>query len=646
MDWAKTTARGYKKHPSFGIWCDLYCRFYGSDDPTRDGRSCPPRVSSNMSETDTVALHHVNSFLIGSSDGDSSALVSSPPATLTGNGDGDGGVMAIRPASPHADVNDPPGPESIPATPSDVAQHGSDRETRQSTSPVSVINGGAPATRSPAPHADDNDPPGPESIAAAASDVAQIGSGRETLLPISPDTAINGGAPVTRSPSPHADNNDLPGPESGADTATDVQHVSLLHPPSVTSASPDTPPPDLADARDHSSPHPDVSRQSGSKPVTNEVSSKNKKLSNRKSKHKSPAKSQSPAQCKPGCSVSGKRAKDMIRCSLCMCWYHNHCVGEDSKYVGVWTCENCRNIPATIVNMQAQIADLVLALDMYKNNNTSQKDDIQRLKSENNRLRQKVTTMENHNKELTKLIETMSDFSPPGSVTSSASTNVNCDRPTISTSNRFDPLADMSPAEVSDIWPKSRHPARNQLPHVPRPRGPARREKTNPVPVTVVGSSMVRGVGPFLNHSKDHDAVSFVYPGRTAKYINGSLKDIPESDFTVLSAGSNNIEKQSVKDCAEEIRQTIDNISRKRRGKHVIMCQIPRRFDKIHLNNKIDVVNKLMSEVIEKYRNVHLLRHDVIQADFKKDGLHFNNRGIAKFALEIKRVIHDVKSIE
>ena len=30
MAWAKTTARGYKKHLSFGIWCDLYWRFYGS----------------------------------------------------------------------------------------------------------------------------------------------------------------------------------------------------------------------------------------------------------------------------------------------------------------------------------------------------------------------------------------------------------------------------------------------------------------------------------------------------------------------------------------------------------------------------------------------------------------------------------------
>ena len=24
MDWATTTARGYKKHLNFGIWCDLY----------------------------------------------------------------------------------------------------------------------------------------------------------------------------------------------------------------------------------------------------------------------------------------------------------------------------------------------------------------------------------------------------------------------------------------------------------------------------------------------------------------------------------------------------------------------------------------------------------------------------------------------
>ena len=35
MDWAKTTARGYKKHLNFGIWCDLNYRFYGNSDIAR-----------------------------------------------------------------------------------------------------------------------------------------------------------------------------------------------------------------------------------------------------------------------------------------------------------------------------------------------------------------------------------------------------------------------------------------------------------------------------------------------------------------------------------------------------------------------------------------------------------------------------------
>ena len=30
MDWTKTTARQDEKYLSFGIWCDLYKRFYGT----------------------------------------------------------------------------------------------------------------------------------------------------------------------------------------------------------------------------------------------------------------------------------------------------------------------------------------------------------------------------------------------------------------------------------------------------------------------------------------------------------------------------------------------------------------------------------------------------------------------------------------
>ena len=130
-----------------------------------------------------------------------------------------------------------------------------------------------------------------------------------------------------------------------------------------------------------------------------------------------------------------------------------------------------------------------------------------------------------------------------------------------------------------------------------------------------------------------------VYPGRTAKQINGSLKHIPMSDITVVSAGSNDIETQSVQNCVNEIKKVVDNISRKRRGKTVIMCQVPHRYDKPQLNNKIDDVNARVAEEIKKYTNVHILTHTIVRVDFKNDLLHFNERGVAKFALQIRHVI-------
>ena len=44
-----------------------------------------------------------------------------------------------------------------------------------------------------------------------------------------------------------------------------------------------------------------------------------------------------------------------------------------------------------------------------------------------------------------------------------------------------------------------------------------------------------------------------------------------------------------------------------------------------------------MSDEIQRYSNVHILTHTVVKADFKKDLLHFNERGVAKFALQIRR---------
>ena len=42
--------------------------------------------------------------------------------------------------------------------------------------------------------------------------------------------------------------------------------------------------------------------------------------------------------------------------------------------------------------------------------------------------------------------------------------------------------------------------------------------------------------------------------------------------------------------------------------------------------------------------NVHILEHSVVKDDFKKDLLHFNERGVTKFALQIRHEIRKLSS--
>ena len=166
----------------------------------------------------------------------------------------------------------------------------------------------------------------------------------------------------------------------------------------------------------------------------------------------------------------------------------------------------------------------------------------------------------------------------------------------------------------------------------------AKRPTPKPVTVTIVGSSIVRGVA-LLVHGNDCDASGYVYPGRTARPINAQIKHIPSSDVTVIAAGTNNIDSQPLGQCKEEIRQIIDNVSCKRRDKIVIMSRIPPRHDKPSLNKKIHEVNDFIVQQVKQRLNWHILIHDLSRTDFKKSGLHFNEIGVEKYAHEIRHLL-------
>ena len=380
----------------------------------------------------------------------------------------------------------------------------------------------------------------------------------------------------------------------------------------------------------------DITTSSNTKPRKEKKEKRPTRTATRKVKNIAPVSSAVIVEpCQPGCNVTVKEASDLIRCSLCMAWHHNVCVGEDRLYVGVWTCVSCRRLPTLVLSLQTQVNDLASLLSVHQENDSAQREVITRLKSENNKLSQKVSNLEKTNTDLSKLIQTMSDVSPPSIVERPTDDPPPCISISVPTSNRFAALSQLPSDNTPRNMSQRSQGKRVRFAEIPR---------QIPVSVSVIGSSIVRGVAPLLDQSKEYCADGFVFPGRTAKQINGSLKHIPTSDISVVSAGSNDIETQSVKDCVNEIRKVVDNISRKRQGKTVIMCQIPHRYDKPQLNNKIDDVNTRVAEEIKKYKNVHILTHTVVRADFKKDLLHFNERGVAKFALQIRHVIRKLNS--
>ena len=186
--------------------------------------------------------------------------------------------------------------------------------------------------------------------------------------------------------------------------------------------------------------------------------------------------------CQPGCNVTVKEACDMIRCSLCMPWYHNVCVGEDRRYFGAWTCVSCRWLPTLVLNLQTQVTDLASSLAIFQENDIYQKD-INRLKSENNRLYQKVSSLEKTNADLSRLIQTMSDVSPPNPSEVPGGDPPSGNSISVPTSNNFGALSQFPSEDIPSDMPQWSKGKRVQLAETPRQTVP-------PMYVTVIGSSI------------------------------------------------------------------------------------------------------------------------------------------------------------
>ena len=112
-----------------------------------------------------------------------------------------------------------------------------------------------------------------------------------------------------------------------------------------------------------------------------------------------------------------------------------------------------------------------------------------------------------------------------------------------------------------------------------------------------------------------------------------------KNDYVILAGGANNIPDESVKSCVQNIGLLVATTLAHNERCHVILPNIPYRYDEPMLNSKIDEVNNVLKQKCNGMARVTYLHQMYESTDYKRDGLHFNRVGQAKLASALRQAV-------
>ena len=105
--------------------------------------------------------------------------------------------------------------------------------------------------------------------------------------------------------------------------------------------------------------------------------------------------------CDHDCKYNGAENKagkrlDMVRCCLCMRWFHVNCLkAKDESSENIWNCFSCRMMPMQITTLLASVTQLTCALNELKDAHELSKAETTALKCEVSELKCKIAEMNN-----------------------------------------------------------------------------------------------------------------------------------------------------------------------------------------------------------------------------------------------------------
>ena len=169
---------------------------------------------------------------------------------------------------------------------------------------------------------------------------------------------------------------------------------------------------------------------------------------------------------------------------------------------------------------------------------------------------------------------------------------------------------------------------------------PAPHHQKHPI---IIGTSLIKGAGGRLN-KLGIPAECYSYPGSEIPRIRSRLKHvIPEPNkhsLCVLQAGGNDAERRPVESVIAQYDTLIDEVRRCTPGTHIMISAIPPRRNNNLIINKIERLNAHLQQKCSRDQGLHYVQ---VYPDYvhwyKRDLVHFNRRGDNVYAERLASAI-------
>ena len=413
------------------------------------------------------------------------------------------------------------------------------------------------------------------------------------------------------------------------------------------------------------------------------------------------------SKCCDACNIKPKSKKSfsMIRCSFCMSWYHELCVGvKKDEPVGIWLCLSCRQVPQ---GLQSSITALTTDVQQLKVSTSSIistlgcltaqvtsgiesiNDKLTALSNQVNRNDRKVTeTLESINaasenikssydqktcqilNKTSTIIDKIKQHSekvnhvPTQTNAKSASETVN----TIKTTSSSSSVVEQNQQKQTETprnqkqnlngKPVTKSKVTNSGPHQRTERQTLPTEEIETVDLTkspkpkrqiyqstlLVGSSITKDIQ--VNELKKHTAVRS-FPGATIERLQNKLKqyNIQRCKTMIIHVGGNDADQGAdLETFTESYTSLLDNLESENR-RLIVSGLLPRESVNLEpYNEKLKTLCQNRDiEFIDHYNGFLLASGDMADSYFYKDKIHLNSFGKKKLLKNID-VVHKITS--